>query len=374
MLDARLKTLAHSLIHYCCELKKGETIIIENYGLQAEFVAQLVHEVGLVGGNSIVWLRDMRIERERLLNGSTESWDLAAQSDAEMMRKAQAYIGLRSVDNGSETVDVPQEKMDLYALHYSDKVHSKVRIPHTRWVVLRFPTSSMAQSANMSTEAFEDFYFNVCNFDYSKMSLAMDKLVAYMQKTDKVRLKGPGTDLTFSIKGIPAIKCDGKLNVPDGEVFTAPVKTSINGRITFNTPSVQMGTTFENISFLIKDGKIVEATSNDTEKINKVLDVDEGARYIGEFSFGINPYITFPMKNTLFDEKIAGSIHFTPGACYEDEAPNGNSSSLHWDLVLIQTPEYGGGEIYFDDLLIRKDGLFVVPELECLNPEALLQD
>ena len=229
----------------------------------------------------------------------------------------------------------------------------------------------MAQLSNTSLEAFEDFYFDVCNLDYSKMAEAMKSLVDLMNRTDKVQLKGPGTDLTFSIKDIPAIPCAGEMNIPDGEVFTAPVKDSIQGTITYNAPSVYQGFVYERISLTFENGKIVKATANDTERINKVFDTDEGARYVGEFAIGVNPYVINPMKDILFDEKIKGSIHFTPGSCY-DEAPNGNNSAIHWDLVLIQTPEYGGGEIYFDDVLIRKDGRFVIPELECLNPENLM--
>ena len=203
------------------------------------------------------------------------------------------------------------------------------------------------------------------------MSKAMDKLVDLMNKTDKVRLVSKDTDISFSIKDIPAIKCAGEMNIPDGEVYTAPVKDSVNGVITYNTPSLHSGFTYENIQLTFKDGKIIKATANNTEKINEVFDIDEGARFVGEFAIGVNPYILEPMKDTLFDEKITGSIHFTPGACYED-APNGNDSALHWDLVLIQRPEYGGGEIYFDDVLIRKDGIFVLDELKCLNPENLI--
>ena len=161
------------------------------------------------------------------------------------------------------------------------------------------------------------------------------------------------------------------MNIPDGEVYTAPVKNSVNGFITYNTPSIQSGVTYENIRLEFVKGKIVNATANDTEKLNKVLDTDEGARYIGEFAIGVNPYITTPMKDTLFDEKIKGSFHFTPGNSYDD-AFNSNHSAIHWDLVCIQTPEYGGGEIWFDDCLIRKDGFFVISELEGLNPQNLL--
>jgi len=259
------------------------------------------------------------------------------------------------------------------ALGMYSKLKSPVldyRVDHTKWCVLRYPIPSLAQSAGMSQEAFADFYYKVCTLDYKKMSQAMDALVDLMNRTDKVQLKGPGTDLTFSIKGIGAKKCAGRCNIPDGEVYSAPVKDSMNGYITYNTVSLEEGFTYDNIYFEVKDGKIVKATAHDTERINAHLDTDEGARYFGEFAIGVNPYILEPMKDTLFDEKIAGSFHLTPGMCYED-APNGNKSAIHWDLVMIQRPEYGGGEIWFDDVLIRKDGLFVVPELECLNPENL---
>ncbi len=229
----------------------------------------------------------------------------------------------------------------------------------------------MAQMAEMSTEAFEDFYFNVCTLDYAKMSRAMQPLVDLMQRTDRVRLKGPrDTDISFSIKGIAAIPCDGKVNIPDGEVFTAPVRDSIKGVIHFNTPTIYRGTTHNDIRLAFSEGRIVEATSSDTARLNEVLNADEGARYVGEFAIGFNPYCTKAMKDILFDEKIAGSIHLTPGSCY-DEASNGNKSDIHWDMVLRQTPDGGGGEIWFDDRLIRKDGRFVVAELEGLNPERL---
>lgn len=244
------------------------------------------------------------------------------------------------------------------------------RVNKTKWVVLRYPNPAMAQLAGTSQEAFEDFYFNVCTLDYQKMSKAMDPLVDLMNRTDKVRLVGPDTDLTFSIKDIPAIKCDGLRNIPDGEVYTAPVRESMNGVISYNTFSEEQGFTYENIRFEVKNGKIVKATANDTKRINELLDTDEGSRYFGEFAIGVNPYVLHPMKDTLFDEKICGSFHLTPGMAYED-ANNGNKSAVHWDLVMIQRAEYGGGEIWFDDVLIRKDGIFVIPELQGLNPENL---
>lgn len=305
-----------------------------------------------------------------MMGGIEEQYEMMAQFEAEVMSKMDAYIGLRSGDNINEFADVPEQKLKLQGQTIGQKVHRDIRVPKTRWVVLRYPTSSMAQLAKMSTEQFENFYFDVCNLDYSKMDKAMEALVNLMNKTDKVRLTGKDTDLTFSIKDIPAIKCSGQMNIPDGEVYTAPVRDSVNGKISYNTPSPYHGFTFENVQLTFKDGKIIEATANNTERINKIFDTDEGARYIGEFAIGVNPFIQHPMQDILFDEKIDGSFHFTPGQAYDD-AYNGNNSNIHWDMVMIQRPEYGGGEIYFDDVLIRKDGRFMVPELEPLNPENL---
>jgi aminopeptidase len=370
MKDTRIEKLAKNLINYSVRLQKGEKVLIENFGLQRELVTALVKEAYAAGGYPFVSLKDHQVDRALLFGAQEEQYNMMAQFEANVMSQMDAYIGLRSGNNINELADVPDEKMKISGRTIGRKVHSEIRVPKTKWVVLRYPTSSMAQLAKMSTEGFEDFYFNVCNLDYGKMSDAMESLVELMNRTDKVHITGPGTDLTFSIKDIPAIKCAGQLNIPDGEVYTAPVRNSVNGFITYNTPSPYQGFTFENVKLTFKDGKIVEASANDSERINKIFDTDEGARYIGEFAIGVNPYILHPMQDILFDEKIDGSFHFTPGQCY-DVAPNGNNSNIHWDMVNIQRPDYGGGEIYFDDVLIRKDGRFVLPELEVLNPENL---
>ncbi|MET3505956.1 aminopeptidase [Halalkalibacter oceani] len=370
MRDPRITKLAHNLITYSVNLQKGEKVLIENFGLQRQLVTALVDEAYKAGGYPFVLLKDHQVDRSLLMGASEEQLNLLASYEANVMKDMDAYIGLRAGDNISELADVPSEKMTLYGKSVGTKVHREIRVPKTKWVVLRYPSSSMAQLANTSTEAFEDFYFDVCNLDYSKMDKAMDALVALFDRTDKVHIKGPGTDLQFSVKDVPAIKCAGLRNIPDGEVYTAPVRDSVNGTITYNTPSPYQGFTFENISFTFENGKIIKASANDSDRINKILDTDEGARFIGEFAIGVNPYIQHPMKDILFDEKIDGSFHFTPGQCYE-EAANGNHSAIHWDIVMIQRPEYGGGEIYFDDVLIRKDGRFVIPELDALNPENL---
>ena len=370
-MDERIKTLAHKLVNYSCRVQPGENVLVNVNGQSPLPLArQVIKEIYAAGGTPFVELKNAQIERELLLNATEDQLKFMARLDCERMSGMQAFIGIRADDNAYELSDVPSEKTRIFGKYYTTPVHHGIRVPHTKWVVLRYPTASFAQQAGMSQESFEDFFYEVCNLDYGKMSNAMDSLVELMEKTDRVRLVAKDTDLSFSIKGIPAIKCAGHSNIPDGEVYTAPVKDSVNGVISYNTPSTCNDFTFDNVVLTFKDGKITDARSNDTERVNSIFDTDEGARYVGEFAIGVNPYITKPMNNILFDEKIMGSIHFTPGNCY-DEAPNGNKSALHWDLVLIQTPEYGGGEIYFDDVLIRKDGLFVTPELLCLNPENL---
>lgn len=368
-MDTRIEKLADVLVNYSCHIEKGENILISYEGSETRnLIKSIISKVYEAGGVPFVEARDSGILRQVLLSATEEQIQAQADLDMTQMKEMQAYIAVRGSDNISELSDVPPEKLEMY-----DRITEPVldqRVNETKWVILRYPNNAMAQLAGMSLESFEDFYFKVCTLDYSKMSHAMDALVDYMNKTDKVHIEGPGTDLTFSIKDIPAIKCAGECNIPDGEVYTAPVRESMNGVISYNTPSEEQGFTFENIRFEIKNGHIDKATCNNNERINHMLDTDEGARYFGEFSFGLNPYILEPMKDTLFDEKICGSFHLTPGMCYED-APNGNKSAVHWDLVNIQRPDYGGGSIWLDDVLVRKDGRFVVPELECLNPENL---
>ncbi len=370
MIDPRLTTLAHNLVNYSVRAGKGDKVLIESHEVDSPFIAELVKEVYAAGAVPFVEVFDAKVQRA-ILNGATEDQLKAMAKYATVrMSEMQCYIGVRGAKNSFETSDVDPKKIEMYSRLYSHPVHHDIRVGKTRWVILRYPNDSMSQLAGTSTEDFEDFYFNVCNLDYSKMDKAMDSLKNLMEKTDKVRIVAPETDLSFSIKGIPAIKCSGHMNIPDGEVYTAPVKNSVNGTILYNTPSIEHGTKFENVKLTFKDGKIISADGNYKEKLTSIFDTDEGARYVGEFAFGVNPYITKPMGDILFDEKISGSIHFTPGASYDD-AFNGNVSAVHWDLVLIQTPEYGGGEIYFDGKLIRKDGKFVLPELEALNPENL---
>jgi aminopeptidase len=368
-MDTRYKQLASLLTDYSLDLKKGERVLVELTDIPEEFGVAVVRAVRNRGAIPIIELKSSRVTREVVAGTDKRHASFVRDLELARMKKMDAYIAVRGAHNSSEAADVNPKTMGLYSRILRPVINH--RVDKTRWVVLRWPTASMAQSANMSTEAFEDFYFRVCTLNYKQMAKAMKPLVKLMAKTDKVRITAPGTDLRFSIKNIGAVPCEGTRNIPDGEVYSCPVKNSVQGVIKFNAPSTYLGTRFENVQLEFKDGKIIKAIGSDTKKLNAILNTDAGARYIGEFSLAFNPYILDPMGDILFDEKIAGSLHFTPGQAYK-VADNGNRSAVHWDMVLIQRPEWGGGNIYFDGKLIRKDGLFVVPELKGLNPRALV--
>jgi aminopeptidase len=364
MQDERFDKLAKLLVEYSIRLKRNETVLIEAFDIPDEMTAALIRATRNAGGVPFAKVYHARVNRALALEASDRQLNIMASHELARMKKMNAYIAMRGSHNVTELADVPAEKMQLIGKKMRPVQDQRVK--RTKWVVLRWPTPSMAQLAGMSTEAFEDFFFDVCTLDYRKLQPGMKALKALMEKTDRVQIKAPGTDLNFSIKGISAIICGGDRNIPDGEVFTAPVKDSVEGQLTFNAPSIYQGTAFDGIQLRFKRGKIVEASSNETEKLNKILDSDVGARYIGEFSLGFNPRVFQPMRDILFDEKIAGSFHFTPGQAYE-EADNGNRSQVHWDMVSIQRPDYGGGEIYFDGKLIRKNGEFLPKQLRSLN-------
>ena len=369
LLDSRFETLAAGLTGFSTSLAKGERVLIDAFDVPDAMVIALVRAARARGALPYVQLHRARVTRELMLGATEAQYTPHAGVELMRMESMDASIALRGSDNIFESSDVPADKVRVVSKAMKPVLDHRVN--ETKWVVLRWPTSAMAQQAGMSTEAFEDFYFRVCTLDYARMAPGMKALKALMDKTDQVWIKGPGTDLRFSIRGIGSRECGGQRNIPDGEVFSCPVKDSVEGVIQYNAPTVYLGTSFDNIRLVFKKGRIVEATSSNTKRLNEILDSDEGARFIGEFAIGFNPHILQPMRDILFDEKIAGSFHFTPGQAYEGVG-NGNKSQVHWDMVCIQRPDYGGGEIWFDGKLIRKDGLFVPKSLHKLNPDYLL--
>lgn len=372
MLDPRVTKLAELLANHSTRLTPDDRVLIHAFDIPEDCVAEVIRVCQSKGAEVVLRL-ESNIAKRQLMHGMTEkNAKTIADIEKYEMDRMTAYISLRGSHNYAELGDVPQAVQTMWNKVYATPVVFETRVPNTRWVALRWPTPGMAQQANMATAAFEKFFFDVCTLDYSKMERACEPLKALMEKTDEVHLVGPGTDLKFSIKGIGAVPCTGRRNIPDGECFSCPIKDSVNGTVQYNTVSLYQGTEYKDVRYVVKNGRIVEATAGaNTEKINDVLDTDEGARYFGEWSLGFNPYVLHPMKDTLFDEKIAGSFHLTPGNAYTGPGGNGNKSAIHWDKVVIQREDYGGGEVWFDGKLIRKDGIFLLPELQGLNPDHL---
>ncbi len=365
MHDARIDALARQLVRYSTSLKKGEKVLIDLHDVPDSIGLALIREVRARGGLPFLRIHQSRLTREMLKGAEDAQYAILTKHLLAEMKDMDAYIAIRGGHNIAETSDVPAKNMKLAMKHMRPVLDHRVK--KTKWCVLRWPSSSMAQQADMSTEAFEDFYFKVCLLDYKALGPAMNALKKLMDKTDRVEITGPGTHLKFSIKDIPAIVCGGNYNIPDGEVFTAPVRDSVEGFISHNAPTIYQGIPFDSIRLEFSKGKIVKAEAGaKTKQLNKILDSDDGARYIGEFALGFHPVIREPMRDILFDEKIAGSFHFTPGQAYE-EADNGNRSQVHWDMVNIQRKDWGGGEIRFDDKVIRKDGVFLPKNLAKLN-------
>jgi aminopeptidase len=362
--DPRLNKIAKLLLNHSLEFKDNESLLIRFHISAKPLVLEIMKEAKLFNANITYEILDDDINFASYEYSSKLGVIAQTESLKTLYSYADCVISIYSPTNKFAGSIVESKKRVDCVKQRREAINI---VNKKRWVLLNYPNTTMAENAKMSDSQFFDYYCSVNNVDYKQMYENMLPLKALMEKTDKVRIVSPNTDISFSIKGMPVIPCAGKNNVPDGEVFSAPIKDSVNGYITYNTPSPYQGIEFSGIRLEFKDGKIIKSTAkSNNEDLENIFNTDAGARYVGEFAIGVNPAVTSPMGNILYDEKIFGSIHFTPGNSYDD-CNNSNKSSIHWDLVLIQTEEYGGGSIYFDDVLIRENGLFVVSELLKLN-------
>lgn len=371
-MDGKWQRLAKILVNYSTRVQPGEIALVHCIDeVPEELVDSLLAEIFAAGGQALIWLDNKSYLKQLINNANERALTVFMEDRLAEIKKVQVVFHLFCESNVCEFSNIDAERKKFYLK--LNRPISDWRCNKTKRVLTCLPSKAAAQLANMSTAEFEKFYFDVClGVDYPAMAEAMDILVQKMQATDTVKIIGPNTDLSFSIKGIPAIKCPGKENFPDGEVFTAPVRDSVNGWIGFNTPTSYGGNQYDGIELRFANGQIIDCKCQvgSIKKLNEVFDTDENSRYVGEFALGINPRVTRAVGEILFDEKIAGSLHFTPGSCYP-EASNGNDDcAIHWDMVLRQTADCGGGSIYFDGELIRQDGLFL-GDLAVLNPENL---
>lgn len=361
------RQLAEKILNFSCELQEGQNVMLQLVGLNGiELLRALAEEARNMNANPFVRIEDTEVRRVLLEKGDRKFWKHQATSDdLPLMKQMDAFVGIRASLNIYEQADVSKEANQAYAEEFLDPVHFKERVNNTNWVVLRYPSEAFAMNARMPTNRFRDFYYRACLLDYSELAEAMKPLEERLRNTEMIRLIGEGTDIEFSVKGQNWIPCYGKRNIPDGELFSSPILSSVNGEITY-AASVYQGKPFDFVKLVVKDGVVVDFDSSNNEQLEEILDTDPGARQFGEFSFGLNPVIREPMYDILFDEKIYGSNHLTLGNDYEI-APNGNESNIHWDLVCI------GADVYLDGEKIREGRKFVAEDLQGLNPENLLQ-
>lgn len=371
MLDPRLKKLGDTLIHYSCSIQKGDKVLIEATKNCGDLVKYLIKECYSCGAVPFVIFRESDIRREIILGGNKEQYELMAQSQNIIMNMMDARIEITEYDNFYEMNDIPISKRQLFQKHFFQNVYADNGIK--KWVTVGYPTKTMAQRFGMSTEQFENFYFSVVNENYKELSEKMLPLKDYLDNGKNVQIRSNNTDLSFNIEECKAFICDGKINLPDGEVFIAPDKYSANGNITFNADALYQGYNFSNISLTFENGRVVTATSDyNQDVLNKILNTDEGSSYIGEFAIGTNPNINRIIKNILYDEKILGSFHVALGRAHF-QSDNGNKSAIHWDLVSQLNERFGGGEIIIDDELILQDGIFIPHDLKPLNKQLILK-
>lgn len=362
MKDPRHEQLADILVNYSNEIKAGEEALIILYGYEGLPLAKEIYkECVKKGAHPRLEIREDEIARIFMEHANEKQRTFLPEWQLKAAESTDAMFQIICDRNNAELAHIDQKIMieRRKALKpLSDILHKK------RWVLLEYPTQLGANNAGMSLEAWEDFVYNACITDWEKISKEQDVLKKIMEETKEVRLVADGTDLTVNIENIPAVKCCGKQNMPDGEVFTAPNKTMVNGEILFNTPTMYMNKSFNWIKLVFKDGKVIDTDSDNKKDLDDILDTDEGARYVGEFAFGTNRNIQLPVKSILFDEKIGGSNHMALGKCYE-EAENGNDSAIHWDMILRHKD--ANGKVYMDGVLVQENGIWLHEDMKGFN-------
>ena len=371
MRDPRIEKLGDLIVNHSCEIQPGERVLIESSKSCEPLINYIIKKCYERNALPFVLLKESGIQRELLHSTTPEQINIQSNFESYIMSEMNVYIEIKDDDNLFELSDIPPEKWNMYHNLYYKTVHWDIRLPKTKWVTVRYPSKIFAQKFGMSTERFEDFYFNTILMDYEEMKQQMLPLKKRMDLADNVKIITPTTNLNFKIGKYKSVICNGKINLPDGEVFIAPERNSVNGTIIYNTEVLYQDINFSNIRLDFKDGKVVNAESgNTTKELNRILDTDSGARYVGEFAFGTNPNITKIVKNIIYDEKMLGSIHLALGASHP-QSDNGNKSGIHWDIVQIHKKENGGGSIFFDDELIMQDGIFIPKDLQELNKKSI---
>lgn len=355
MRDPRVAKVAQILVDYSTEVKEDEVVLIYTFeGAKPLFLA-VYREV--VRRNPKEIISDIRFEEmdEIFFQEADDiQLDRFPSLDMSQMEHTDVWIGLRAYANTRRLTSVDPRKVGRRSKVL--RPIQRERVENTRWVLTVFPTEALAQEADMSLSEFEDFYYRSVDIDWRKLSQEQEEIRELFQKGQEVTIKAEDTDLTMRIEGRTVVNADGKMNMPDGEVFTTPLEDSVNGHIKYTYPAIYSGREVDGVELWFEDGEVVQAKATKGEEfLLEMLATDEGAKRLGEVAVGNNFAIDRFVKNILFDEKIGGTVHLALGASYK-ETGGKNESAIHWDM--IKDLRYGG-EIYLDGELIQKDGVWV---------------
>ncbi len=340
----KLQKLAGVIINYSIAVKKGEKILLRGYGFDSYPLIKELYREAVKAGAIQVDVRFSHDEMARIFFDHADEKQMTHLSELEK-KVADSYDAMVQIvadENPYEMTDV-----DIKKIHKAQKARKSLSdiLHKKRWCLFYYPNLASAAFARKSLEEWEDFVLDSCLLDWKSEEVMQKKFVALMSKVKHVRIVGEETDLSLSVAGQKWKTCCGKCNLPDGEIFTSPVRTSVNGVIRYNLPTHYQSQDFDWVKLWLEDGKVVREESNNQKALTDILNTDPGSRYYGEFAFGLNNNIQQATRQILFDEKMGKSLHMALGKCY-DECPNGNDSNVHWDLIFKFA--WANAELYFD--------------------------
>jgi len=356
--DPRIEQLADILVNYSTRVKPGDHVLIRSSPLARPLIEAVYRLVVRNGGYPTLQLGFSSLSRIFFEEASEAQLDYLNPIQRFSVEQSNVMIAIDAPENSRELSGIDPVKLQRMS-RTNRPIQEHVMSGKVRWVICNYPTPSLAQDADMSVEDYADFLFGATNIDWRAASARMHRIKERFDAADEVRIVGPDTDITFSIKGRPGVVADGRHNMPDGEVFYAPHEATTRGTISFELPAIYGGREVQGVRLVFQDGKVVEATAAKGEELlHKLLDTDAGARFLGEFGIGCNYGITRYTRDILFDEKIGGSIHLALGRAYP-ECQGTNQSAIHWDMVKDLRQ---GGRIYLDGELVQEDGRFLFLE------------
>lgn len=366
MKDPRIEKYAEVLLKYCIKLKKDQLLSIRATPLATPLIKELYKQALLMGAHPYTRIIVEGLMEIYFKNSSERQLKFITPLQKYELEKTDALVSIMSSFNTKELTNIDPKKQAIAqkaAAPLMKKYMARAARKEFFWVGCLYPTDAAAQDAGMSLSDYEDFVFAACRLDkkdpvaeWKKLSKYNARLISYLSRKKEIRIVAPDTDLTYNVAGRKWINCDGANNFPDGEVFTGPHEKSANGHIRFTFPAVYQSREVENVRIEFKDGKAVKATAAKGEKyLNAMLDMDKGARYIGELAIGTNFGIRDFTRNILFDEKIGGTVHMALGKAYP-ETGGKNESGLHWDMICDLRKS---GSLYADGELFFKSGKFL---------------